>query len=404
MNGGRGRGTAQGAAGGDPTGPPGAPAGGAGSPCPNVQPGDAEIAGPRVSLIMPVYNAAPTLRDSVDSALAQTYGNLEVIIVDDGSTDASPDVIAEYGSRVRVVRKRNGGVASAMNAGVGAMSGEWYAHLAGDDVMYPRAIERLAGAAALLGPSARVIPASAMRIVRADGSSRVWFYDCNHMSTFEQGVRHMDHFVGGMSFLVPRAAHEACGPYDEGLIHEDWEFLLRLVVVNKYRLLHIPALTHEYRESGGSLSHRDPHRKRLERRRVLESVLASLPPDERARYLGGIRRFRRKRRFVKGVYDRANLDSTGRRPAPGEGGGSGGPPAARLAASASFLRRHPPLYGVYRTLKERSLSYALGWAWASRNGGSGLARRCRGRPRDEINEMTEAGPVRMLGLRFFSHL
>ena len=367
-----------------------------------VQGGATEIAEPMVSLIIPVYNAAPTLRESIDSALAQTYDNLEIIVVDDGSTDATPDIIAGYGSRVRTIRKRNGGVSSALNAGIRAMSGEWYAHLAGDDILYPRAIERLAGAAARLDTSLRVIPASAMRIVHADGSSRVWFYDCNHMSTFEQGVRHIDHFVGGMSFLVPRTAYEVCGPYNEDLMHEDWEFFLRLVVVNKYRLLHIPALTHEYRESAGSLSSRDPRQKQLERKMVLESVLASLPSDQRARYLEGIRQFRRKRRFVEGVYDRVNLDPARPRAIRGKGGGGG--VSALRAAGASLARRHPFLYGAYRALRGRSLCYALGWVWAARNGSSRLAQRCRSQPRYKINEMTEGGPVRVLGLRFFSYL
>lgn len=341
---------------------------------------------PRVSLIIPVHNAAPTLRESIDSALAQTYGNLEIIVVDDGSTDDSPGIIAGYGGRIRAVRKPHGGLASAMNAGVRAMTGEWYAELDGDDIMYPHAMECLANAAAMMGPSQRVIPASAMRIVSGDGSSRVWFYDCNHMSTFEQGVRHIDHFVGGVSFLVPRAAYDRCGPYDEGLTHEDWEFLLRLVVVHKYRMLHIPVLTYEYRESEGSLSNRDPLQKRLERRRILEAVLAQVPPGQRSRYLGALRRFRLRRQFTEGVYDYANLEHAGSRDAPGGA-------RARLAAAESLVRRHPLLYGAYRSLRRRSLRYALGWAWASRNGGSALVHRCRGQRREEINELTSIGPA-----------
>ena len=340
---------------------------------------------PRVSLIVPVHNASSTLRECIDSALAQTYGNLEIIVVDDGSTDDSPGIMTGYGEKIRVVRKPHGGLASAMNAGVRAMTGEWYAELDGDDILYPRAIEHLANAAAMLGPSMRVIPASAMRIVGSDGSSRVWFYDCNHMSTLEQGVRHIDHFVGGVSFLVPRAAYERCGPYDESLTHEDWDFLLRLVVVHKYRMLHIPVLTYEYRESEGSLSNRDPRQKRRERKGILESVLASLPPDQRSRYQAGLRRFRLRRQFTEGVYDYANLGYAGSGDAPGDA-------HTRLAAAKSFVRRHRALYGACRALKRGSLRYAIGWAWASRNGDSALVQGCRGQRREQINVLTTIGP------------
>jgi glycosyltransferase involved in cell wall biosynthesis len=71
---------------------------------------------PLVSVIVNNYNYARFLPDAIDSALRQTYGHVEVIVVDDGSTDESRVVIASYGNRIRAVLKRNGGQGSAFNA------------------------------------------------------------------------------------------------------------------------------------------------------------------------------------------------------------------------------------------------------------------------------------------------
>src|SRR2546425_10794533 len=72
---------------------------------------------PKVSVVIPVYNGGPFLRESLDSILAQTYSDFETIVVDDGSTDDTPQILASYGPRIRAFRKPNGGRASAINLG-----------------------------------------------------------------------------------------------------------------------------------------------------------------------------------------------------------------------------------------------------------------------------------------------
>ena len=90
---------------------------------------------PLVSVIIDNYNYAGFLREAIDSALGQTHSNLEVIVVDDGSTDGSREIIASYGKRIVAVLKDNGGQASAFNAGLEAARGEVICFLDADDAL-----------------------------------------------------------------------------------------------------------------------------------------------------------------------------------------------------------------------------------------------------------------------------
>ncbi len=96
---------------------------------------------PRVSIVIDNYNYGRYLSAAIESALAQTYENCEVIVVDDGSTDNSREVIASYGERIHPVLKENGGQASAFNAGYLESRGEMVAFLDADDRLYSQAME-----------------------------------------------------------------------------------------------------------------------------------------------------------------------------------------------------------------------------------------------------------------------
>ena len=92
---------------------------------------------PAFSVIIPVYNGAETVGHAIESVLTQTYPAHEVIVVDDGSIDATAKAVAPFGSRVRYIYQPNAGVAAARNAGVKHATGEWLAFLDADDWYYP---------------------------------------------------------------------------------------------------------------------------------------------------------------------------------------------------------------------------------------------------------------------------
>ena len=101
---------------------------------------------PLISVIVPVYNVAAWLPRCVDSVLTQTYQNLEILLIDDGSTDASGeicDAYAEKDPRIRVIHKKNGGLSSARNAGLDVSNGQYIGFVDSDDWIEPEMYEKM---------------------------------------------------------------------------------------------------------------------------------------------------------------------------------------------------------------------------------------------------------------------
>jgi glycosyltransferase involved in cell wall biosynthesis len=96
---------------------------------------------PRVSITIPTFNCARFLGRAIDSALAQTYGDYEIVVVDDGSTDDTREVLARFGDKIRYVYQANGGLSSARNLALSHAAGEFVAYLDADDLWYPHRLE-----------------------------------------------------------------------------------------------------------------------------------------------------------------------------------------------------------------------------------------------------------------------
>jgi glycosyltransferase involved in cell wall biosynthesis len=97
---------------------------------------------PEVSVVIPTYNRASCIPRTIDSVLAQTYKNYEILIVDDGSTDETRVIVGAYGKRIRYIYQQNAGVSAARNAGILASKGQWVAFLDSDDEWMPTKLEK----------------------------------------------------------------------------------------------------------------------------------------------------------------------------------------------------------------------------------------------------------------------
>lgn len=181
---------------------------------------------PAVSVIIPVYNAASTLSRAIDSALSQDGAAIEIVAVDDGSTDGSAEVLGRYGDRIRVLSQPNRGAGAARTAGVRAARGEFVAFLDADDEWLPgKVAAQLRRFAA--EPSLAFV-ASAARSEAADGTHVRTARPHLHGDLAEALLLANPIVTSGM--MVRRSALEGLDPLFRSDLFpvEDWELWIRL--------------------------------------------------------------------------------------------------------------------------------------------------------------------------------
>ena len=182
---------------------------------------------PRISVVIPAYDAETTVGAAVSSVLWQTYRDVEVVVVDDGSRDSTGAIAAAFPEPVRVVHQENAGVAAARNRGLAEARGELIAFCDADDVLLPQHLEALVGVYQREGGIATsncywLFPGGihASRTRYKGGFPRP---ERQRLAILEQN------FVSTMS-LFPRALADEVGPFDEELeVAEDWDFWLRAI-------------------------------------------------------------------------------------------------------------------------------------------------------------------------------
>jgi glycosyltransferase involved in cell wall biosynthesis len=194
---------------------------------------------PKVSIIIPVYNGSNYLREAIDSALAQTYKNIEVIVVNDGSDDGGKtEAIAKsYRDKIRYIYKKNGGVSTALNAGILAAEGEYISWLSHDDVYIPDKLEVQINY--FRNENNPVILYSDYYWI--DSRSKILgSYKIQHVSPDNFLYALITSYpINGCTTLIPKSCFDTVGLFNEGLkTTQDYEMWLRLV--GKYNFIHIP--------------------------------------------------------------------------------------------------------------------------------------------------------------------
>lgn len=224
----------------------------------------------KVSIIIPAYNMAKFVPDAIDSALAQTYDNIEVIVVDDGSTDDTEHTIkqkyffseqkAKILAKLVYWKKKNAGTASALNLGIKLSKGDWIHWLSADDMLMPASVENM-----LIhikqypqNEQENAIFFSDYYQVNEKGE-KVGEYrepQRNHMPIELLQQHILNAFFGnGSTSMIHRSIFDRIGFFDEIIPYfEDYEFWLRACVQNKMKLVHIPQFTLLYRLHEGQMS------------------------------------------------------------------------------------------------------------------------------------------------------
>lgn len=233
----------------------------------------------RISVVIPAYDAEATVGAAISSALWQTYRDFEVVVVDDGSRDATGAIAASFPEPVRVVRQANAGVAAARNRGIADARGELIAFCDADDVFLPQHLEALVAVYDRRGGIAT--------------SNCYWLFGggihaarTRYKGPFPQPERQRlaileQNFVSTMS-LFPKALADEVGRFDSELrVAEDWDFWLRAIYAGYRVALQSRPLALYRRGTGLSVdaARMDEHSEAVLRRAFARD---DLTPGERA--------------------------------------------------------------------------------------------------------------------------
>lgn len=170
------------------------------------------MSSPLVSIIIPVYNGSNFLKEAIDSALEQTYPNIEVIIINDGSDDhGKSELIAKsYGDKVRYFYKNNGGVSSALNFAVGIMKGDYLTWLSHDDVYDKNNIENLISNISIKEGAISAVKTGVLEknvFLKSKESGDIFLYT--------KPIDYWKQWIYACSILIPKKALEMIGGFNE---------------------------------------------------------------------------------------------------------------------------------------------------------------------------------------------
>ena len=207
-----------------------------------------------ISVIVPSYNVAPYLQRCVDSLIGQTYSDLEIILVDDGSTDETGilcDRIAEGDSRIKVIHKENGGLSDARNAGIDIATGEFYSFIDGDDFIEPDTFEVMMEV--MNDPQVSMV-AGGLIVTDVQGNTRISMSPERQYLTKEEAF--MD-LLGGNNYIAQSSCNKLFRSslfekirYKKGIVNEDMEILPRLLDVSNCVVLLNKAIYHYIKKPG----------------------------------------------------------------------------------------------------------------------------------------------------------
>lgn len=201
---------------------------------------------PKVSIVLPTYNGTKYIRQSIDSCLNQTYKNIELIIVDDGSTDGTPEIIKSYkDERIKYLRhEKNKGLPHALNTGFARAIGEYLTWTSDDNYYTKEAIEKM------------------VFFLRDKNCSFVYcdFYRIKDNNSSNRNIVKLPDFIGlekdnhiGPCFLYSKKVKETVGRYDpDAELAEDYDYWIR--VSKKFSMHHFNEPLYFYRQHRESLN------------------------------------------------------------------------------------------------------------------------------------------------------
>ena len=238
---------------------------------------------PKVSIIIPVYNGENYLSEAIDSALRQTYQNVEIIVVDDGSKDKTKEVALSYGDKIKYFCKENGGTSTALNLGIANMTGEYFSWLSHDDMYYPNKIKRqveelgkLENKDTIMMSDLDGINENYEKIYQTDYIQHIKAWPNREKSYIHPIIYNQTH---GCTLLIPKKCFEEVGLFDEKqLVAQDFEFFYRAFLKFPHKL--IPEVLVTARDSSNRQGIRSHHKGDEEYSALFIKIIENLTEED----------------------------------------------------------------------------------------------------------------------------
>lgn len=239
---------------------------------------------PLVSVIMPAYNAARFVRASIDAVLSQSHSNVELIVINDGSSDETPNILAEYSDKIIAINIDNSGVSAARNIGIANAKGEWLAFCDADDIWFKDKLAQQLGSindnvwsytdSFYFGEDYPYADDSPTNTKRSDLSN---LYSGK---VFEHLI--LENFITTSSLLIKKSVLEKFGGFDKNLSSmEDWSLWLN--IATEYPIALVPQTLLKYRVYSGSTSRKAREALPLHLS-VIDNAIAGLAIEKRDQY------------------------------------------------------------------------------------------------------------------------
>ena len=193
---------------------------------------------PKVSIVIPIYNGEDYMEEAIESAVAQSYENLEIILVNDGSKDNTHNICENYQKKypklIKYIEKENGGVSTALNAAIENMSGDYFSWLSHDDIYYPKKVETQVG---ILNDFLeqgkdikKIILYSNYELINKKGKHITNVVFDSELLNKKPAYSLLRGSINGLTLFIPKEAFEKIGTFDESKrTTQDYDLWMRFI-------------------------------------------------------------------------------------------------------------------------------------------------------------------------------
>lgn len=194
---------------------------------------------PKITIVIPVYNGERYIKEAINSALNQTYKNIEILVINDGSTDNTEKIIKKFKDKINYFKKENGGVSSALNLALDKMTGDYFTWLSHDDKFYPNKIKDMLDYIGKKGLSLSNIYYCDYDLIDKSGKFIKTVNINTEYANSKPEYSLLRGYINGIAMLIPKKAFNVCGLFNEQLrCTQDYEMWNRMI--KKFNFVHIP--------------------------------------------------------------------------------------------------------------------------------------------------------------------